>query len=415
MPYTHSINLKDQGLGDMLSLKMSVGSTTLNPRSYGSYSPYSLFSTGENGVWLDPSDLTTMFQNTAGTVPVTAAGQPVGLILDKSKNLVLGPEIIDINNLPTPTIGNLGGSNGVWTPATRTMSNTAVGTSAFLPRFQFNFGLTVGATYKISGLLSGNLSSMFVICTVEGSGNVISYNSSTGVISGVFVATTPNIVFVTDGRSLYNIKIESLSLQLLAGNHAYLPSASSTACRPTYQVSGGFSYLSFDGVDDFLVTGPIAFNTDALTILAGVRKNSDAARGVILELGASVDANTGSFSIEAPNGAGAQYLFRSKGTLEASAQVTTGYSAPVTNVFSAQSKIGTDLASMRLNMVSAASSASDQGTGNYSSAVLNIGRRDKTTLPFNGRLYQLIVRNTNTTDAVLANSEIWVNSRTGAF
>lgn len=37
-----------------------------------------------NGVWYDPSDLSTMFQDSAGTTPVTAVGQPVGKILDKS-------------------------------------------------------------------------------------------------------------------------------------------------------------------------------------------------------------------------------------------------------------------------------------------------------------------------------------------
>ncbi len=48
------------------------------------FSPLDLFSAGEQGVWYDPSDLTTMFQDSAGTMPVTADGQPVGLILDKS-------------------------------------------------------------------------------------------------------------------------------------------------------------------------------------------------------------------------------------------------------------------------------------------------------------------------------------------
>lgn len=44
----------------------------------------SLFANGEQGFAYDPNDLTTMFQDAAGTVPVTGAGQPVGLILDKS-------------------------------------------------------------------------------------------------------------------------------------------------------------------------------------------------------------------------------------------------------------------------------------------------------------------------------------------
>lgn len=43
-----------------------------------------LFANGEQGFAYDPNDLTTMFQDAAGTVPVTAVGQPVGLILDKS-------------------------------------------------------------------------------------------------------------------------------------------------------------------------------------------------------------------------------------------------------------------------------------------------------------------------------------------
>jgi hypothetical protein len=52
----------------------------------GSGSPASLFQRGDNGVWLDPSDLSTMFQDAAGTTPVTANNDPVGLIRDKSGN-----------------------------------------------------------------------------------------------------------------------------------------------------------------------------------------------------------------------------------------------------------------------------------------------------------------------------------------
>lgn len=43
-----------------------------------------LFANGEQGFWYDPNDLSTMYQDAGGTVPVTAAGQPVGLMKDKS-------------------------------------------------------------------------------------------------------------------------------------------------------------------------------------------------------------------------------------------------------------------------------------------------------------------------------------------
>lgn len=50
------------------------------------FNPADLFQSSERGIWIDPQDLSTMFQDTAGTVPVTAAGQKVARINDKSGN-----------------------------------------------------------------------------------------------------------------------------------------------------------------------------------------------------------------------------------------------------------------------------------------------------------------------------------------
>jgi len=50
------------------------------------YDPLALFANGESGAWYDPSDITTLFQDSEGTTPVTEDGQPVGLMLDKSGN-----------------------------------------------------------------------------------------------------------------------------------------------------------------------------------------------------------------------------------------------------------------------------------------------------------------------------------------
>lgn len=49
------------------------------------WTPASLFAASEQGVWLDESDLSTMFQDLAGTVPA-AVDSPVGKRLDKSGN-----------------------------------------------------------------------------------------------------------------------------------------------------------------------------------------------------------------------------------------------------------------------------------------------------------------------------------------
>lgn len=64
-----------------LGLNLSLG---IGAGMASGFSPSSLFAAGEQGVWYDPSDFSTMFQDTAGTTPVTAVGQSVALIRDKS-------------------------------------------------------------------------------------------------------------------------------------------------------------------------------------------------------------------------------------------------------------------------------------------------------------------------------------------
>lgn len=50
------------------------------------FNPLSLFSGGKQGVWFDPSDKSTLFQDVAGKIPVTKDGDPIGLMKDKSGN-----------------------------------------------------------------------------------------------------------------------------------------------------------------------------------------------------------------------------------------------------------------------------------------------------------------------------------------
>jgi hypothetical protein len=69
----------------------------------GGFDPASLFAAGEQGAWYDPSDLTTLFQDTAGATPVTAAGQSVALVRNKSqsrRNLFIRSEEFDSGSWP---------------------------------------------------------------------------------------------------------------------------------------------------------------------------------------------------------------------------------------------------------------------------------------------------------------------------
>lgn len=64
------------GMGRMGGSGQSGGGTI--------WTPAELYKSSEQGAWYDPSDWSTLFQDSAGTLPVTAAGQQVGRMLDKS-------------------------------------------------------------------------------------------------------------------------------------------------------------------------------------------------------------------------------------------------------------------------------------------------------------------------------------------
>lgn len=66
----------------MRSISRSISRSI--PQGSVAYSPTTLFASGEQGAWYDPSDMSTMFQDAAGTIPITAPDQQVGLIRDKS-------------------------------------------------------------------------------------------------------------------------------------------------------------------------------------------------------------------------------------------------------------------------------------------------------------------------------------------
>ena len=66
------------GLGQFGFARSAIGA------AIAAFNPASLFAAGQQGAWYDPSDFASMFQDSAGTVPVTATTQPVGRINDKS-------------------------------------------------------------------------------------------------------------------------------------------------------------------------------------------------------------------------------------------------------------------------------------------------------------------------------------------
>lgn len=194
------------------------------------------------------------------------------------------------------------------------------------------------------------------------------------------------------------------------GNHA---KQTTDTARPTLQLASGRYYLQFDGVDDFLVTAAIDFTgTDKMTVVTGVRKESDAAIGTLLELSSTSTGNSGTFAIFAPNTnnlPSTNFSWRVRDTVLREA--TANSAAPVTRVVTGIGASGSG-AQIRLDGV-LADTGPVVGMANYENYPLYVGRRGGTTFPFKGNLYSLLIRGAASTAAQIAAAERYAAAKTG--
>ena len=75
--------------------------------------------------------------------------------------------------------------------------------------------------------------------------------------------------------------------------------------------------------------------------------------------------------------------------------------------------ISGDVLQIRIDGALNNTSTNNQGTGNFGNYPLYIGRRNNASLPFNGRLYQLIVRGAQTSPALITQTERWIAAKQG--
>ncbi len=168
------------------------------------FDPAQLFLAGERGLWIDPSDFSTMWQDAAGTTPVTATGQPVGLIHDKSGN---GNHLSQSTSGQRPTLAQDGGGNYYlqFTAANSHVltagngSGLAANTDSILISVGARFDTTSDGTV-VARSLQGNADGRYYFARfgVEG-GMEISVNSTGGFQNKAAVADTSTAVRVITG------------------------------------------------------------------------------------------------------------------------------------------------------------------------------------------------------------------------
>lgn len=454
-----------------------------------------LFRSGEQGVWYDPSDRATLFQDAAGTTPVTAVEQPVGLILDKSKGLVLGPELV------TNGFSSWSVLSGSWTLTSSSATGAAATGFIYAALQPISNGY-----YEISGVVSDYTGGNFFVSVTNGSQDSVTV-SANGTFSVRCFDYDPrhDVRRVYIKGNAFSGTITNISIKVVYGNHAYQSTSASrpvlsarvnqyvgtatlatqnvTTLAATYTLrfegtgsitlsgtaTGTYSagthsvvctagtltstvtgtvtnadirvanvgvglpvyqrvttdtdydtvsypfFLRFDGVDDSLVTSSIDFTaTDKMTVVAGVRKLSDAKYGQVVELSVDWFSNNGTFALSAPFGhAASNYAMVSKGTFAQSRPAT--YAAPHTAVLTGFANISAPLLGLKVNGGDALTYPTSQGTGNYGNYPLYIGSRAGSSLRFNGHLYSLVVRGAASSDAQIAATEKYVNQKTKAY
>ena len=192
----------------------------------------SLFANNEQGFAYDPNDMSTMFQDAVGTTPVTGAGQPVGLMLDKSKNITL---IAKLNTLDVVTSVPIGGA---------AFTSYPIG------------GYSVRGRSYLVDITVSNFSGTGSV-TLSGGASQWSQNPSS--TTGCNISENGRILFIAHAlsdsplqlfsRSTNQCEFSNISVREISGNHAHQTTSS---MRPLLAASP--QRLDFDTVDDKLLT-----------------------------------------------------------------------------------------------------------------------------------------------------------------
>lgn len=220
----------------------------------------SLFANNEQGFAYDPNDLSTMFQDAAGTIPVTGAGQPVGLILDKSKGLALEHILTNSNDFTL--------SSGKWTVG----SNVQFSLNPTNGAAQLTFA---GDRYDLInhfgyGVLRSNLREMFeisfdakhisgadmVVGLGYGDAQTVSATENGRVVRRYSFKIFNNagglnraIIFSSSSSKEAIWEISNVSTARVRGNHTH---QNTSASRPILRDTP--RRVDFDAVDDRLTT-----------------------------------------------------------------------------------------------------------------------------------------------------------------
>ncbi|WP_439605089.1 hypothetical protein [Shinella sp.] len=241
-----------------------------------------LFAGGADGVMIDLTDKTTLFNDPNGTFPVVNNGDPVGLALDQHKwggktlaeYRASQPELVTNGDFATDVSGwNLAGASGTITWQAGRMRVTATTNST--PGASRAFTCVIGRWYELSidiPVAHSNYTS-YNIGTGPASGNTYT-SGNIGNAPGSYkrffkaAATTQYVIVYGPGVGGQYIEVDNISIKEIDGHHA---TQTSTA-RPTW--ASATNDVLFDGTNDYLSVGDFDFPTGDCFLAAWAKSNT---------------------------------------------------------------------------------------------------------------------------------------------
>lgn len=209
-------------------------------------------------------------------------------------------------------------------------------------------------------------------------------------LSTMFQDVAGTIPVTTPGQTVALLKDKSGK-----GNHF---SQSNSSRRPVYQVDAeGRAYLDMTGRGMISVANLDWGATSQVTVLAALRKHSDAAFAAIFETAASTGAKA--FGLYGPFDAGGGFSFVSAGTktgggsaTSISTVKTSPYLGQVDVALVARGDINAAVSDIQMDNGDRSVATVTQGAGTYSTGVKSyFGGRTAGYSFFNGRVYQLVI------------------------
>lgn len=408
------------------------------PRSQGigAFSPAALFASGEQGAWYDPSDLTTLFQDTAGTTPITTPGQVVARINDKSgqgnhatqattasrptygivpatgrRNLLLQSQSIQ----SSPWVGFFvtGASSTVLSPDGVTFAAAITGpgdtgtswsqtySSAPIGTYTFSLWLRADSSFNTSMTVGSTVLTISVTTSWQRFSVTTTTASTANLVASFRPSTTGGVT-----RTVY-----AWGAQLETGSTATAyQRVGATQWDVTEAGVQSLSYLSFDGVDDGMTTASFSW-PGLYSVWAGARPGRVTGVQILANMdgGAGIERLPQFLRLNTSNPESIGFVAGSPFSDQGPAVAANTSYVLSANTLSSQINV-------RTNAVANAAT-SFTGSLNTASRALTIGMFDL-AFPgsyFLGNLYGLILRGAATDATNITNTETWLNGKTGAY